>query len=174
MKQHLTNKKLNRAGLTMYSSCFVVSIVSSIPAVKAQSKTLDSILLLRLPVLAAGWLPSLSMVLFAGQSPTIEVMEHTSDSYTASVQLPAGCHISDLIPGPLRPDAAAAEAAAAWECLKQLQGPGHLVGYWSSAALLQQAGVEGGGDGGEAGKEAVLWRCEVCGVPATSARNLEV
>ncbi len=76
--------------------------------------------------------------------------------------------------GPVRPHAAAAKAAAAWKVLQQLQEPGHLAGYWSSAALLQQAGVEGGLEGGEAGGEAVLWRCEVCGVPATSARNLEV
>ena len=94
------------------------------------------------------------------------------------MQLPAGCHISASVQGPVRPDAAAAKAAAAWKLLQQLQEPGHLAGYWSSAALLQQAGVEGGLEGGleggEAGSEAVLWRCEVCGVPATSARNLEV
>ena len=40
--------------------------------------------------------------------------------------------------------------------------------------MLQQAGVEGAADGTEAGADSVLWRCEVCGVPATSARNLEV
>lgn len=90
------------------------------------------------------------------------------------MQLPAGCHTSAPVQGPVRPDAAAAKAAAAWKVLQQLQEPGHLAGYWSSAALLQQAGVEGGLEGGEAGSEAVLWRCEVCGVPATSARNLEV
>jgi len=90
------------------------------------------------------------------------------------VQLPAGCHTSAPVQGPVRPDAAAAKAAAAWKVLQQLQEPGHLAGYWGSAALLQQAGMEGGLEGGEAGSEAVLWRCEVCGVPATSARNLEV
>ena len=90
------------------------------------------------------------------------------------MQLPAGCHVSASVQGPVRPDAAAAKAAAAWKVLQQLQEPGHLAGYWGSAALLQQAGMEGGLEGGEAGSEAVLWRCEVCGVPATSARNLEV
>ena len=90
------------------------------------------------------------------------------------MQLPAGCYVSPSVQGPVRPDAAAAKAAAAWKVLQQLQEPGHLAGYWGSAALLHQAGVEGGLEGGEAGSEAVLWRCEVCGVPATSARNLEV
>ena len=90
------------------------------------------------------------------------------------VQLPDKCHMSEALQGPERPTAAAAEAAAALVCLQKLQGQGLLAGYWSSAALLQQAGVEGGWEGGNTGSDAVLWRCEVCGVPATSARNLEV
>ena len=93
---------------------------------------------------------------------------------TATVHLPDGCHISEPMQGPEQLTAAAAEAAAAMMCLQNLQGQGLLAGYWSSAALLQQAGVEGGWEGGEPGSDAVLWRCEVCGVPATSARNLEV
>lgn len=93
---------------------------------------------------------------------------------TAAVQLPEGCHISEPLPGPERSSAAAAEAAAAVKCLQKLQGQGLLAGYWSSAALLQQAGVEGAWEGGDPGSVAVLWRCDVCGVPATSARNLEV
>ena len=93
---------------------------------------------------------------------------------TATVHLPDSCHISEHMQGPEQMTAAAAEAAAAMMCLQNLQGQGLLAGYWSSAALLQQAGVEGGWEGGEPGSDAVLWRCEVCGVPATSARNLEV
>lgn len=92
----------------------------------------------------------------------------------AAVQLPEGCHISEPLQGPERSSAAAAEAAAAMKCLQQMQRQGLLAGYWSSAALLQQAGVEGAWEGGDPGSDAVLWRCEVCGVPATSARNLEV
>ncbi len=114
------------------------------------------------------------MFYIAGQSPGYQVTEESSGSYTATIQLPAGCHISSPVEGQARPDAAAAKAAVALSCLQQLQGQGHLARYWSSAAMLQQAGVEGGWEGGEAGSEAVLWRCEVCGVPATSARNLEV
>ena len=93
---------------------------------------------------------------------------------TATIQLPDNCHISEPMQGPERPSAAAAEAAAALKCLQKLQGQGLLAGYWSSAALLQQAGVEGAWVGGDPSNDAVLWRCEVCGVPATSARNLEV
>ncbi len=114
------------------------------------------------------------MPVLVGLSPEFKLTEQGTGAHTASVQLPAGCHISVCVQGPVRPDAAAAKAAAAWKVLQQLQEPGHLAGYWGSAALLQQAGVEGGLEGGEAGSEAVLWRCEVCGVPATSARNLEV
>ncbi|DBB17253.1 TPA: hypothetical protein ACH3X3_014305 [Trebouxia sp. C0006] len=109
----------------------------------------------------------------SGLSPEFKLTEQGTGAHTASVQLPAGCHTSAPVQGPVRPDAAAAKAAAAWKVLQQLQEPGHLAGYWGSAALLQQAGMEGGLEGGEAGSEAVLWRCEVCGVPATSARNLE-
>lgn len=94
--------------------------------------------------------------------------------HTATVQLPDNCHMSEPLQGPERPSAAAAEAAATLKCLQKLQGQGLLAGYWSSAALLQQAGVEGAWEGGDPGSDAVLWRCEVCGVPATSARNLEV
>lgn len=97
-----------------------------------------------------------------------------SGMYTTSVQLAHVGHIGEPLQGPERSTAAAAEAAATRKCLQKLQGQGHLAEYWSSAALLQQAGVEGGGDGGDPGSDAVLWRCEVCGVPATSARNLEV
>ena len=93
---------------------------------------------------------------------------------TATVQLPDNFHISEPLQGPERSTAAAAEAAAAVMCLQNLQEQGVLAGYWSSAALLQQAGVEGAWEGGDPGSDAVLWRCEVCGVPATSARNLEV
>ena len=93
---------------------------------------------------------------------------------TATVTLPDNCHISEPLQGPERLTAAAAEAAAAVMCLQKLQGQGLLADYWSSAALLQQAGVEGAWEGGDPGSDAVLWRCEVCGVPATSARNLEV
>ncbi|KAL0039591.1 hypothetical protein WJX77_002835 [Trebouxia sp. C0004] len=109
----------------------------------------------------------------SGLSPEFKVTEQGTNAHTASVQLPAGCHISASVQGPVRPDAVAAKAAAAWKVLQQLHEPGHLAAYWASAALLQQAGVEGGVEGGEVGSEAVLWRCEVCGVPATSARNLE-
>ena len=56
----------------------------------------------------------------------------------------------------------------------ELGKQGQLALYWSTAALLQQAGMEGPSDGADAGADAVLWRCDLCGVPATSARNLEV
>ena len=100
--------------------------------------------------------------------------ETASGLHTAVVQLPEGCPTTEPLQGPEKPTAEAAEAAAARNCLQSLQGRGHLAGYWSSAALLQQAGVEGGWDGAYLGSDAVLWKCEVCGVPATSARNLEV
>ena len=56
----------------------------------------------------------------------------------------------------------------------ELGKQGQVARYWSTAALLQQAGLEGPSDGPDAGADAVLWRCDLCGVPATSARNLEV
>ena len=110
-----------------------------------------------------------------GQSLKMSVTaSDTPGMQTAAVTLPEGCHISEALQGLERSTAAAAEAAAAMLCLQKLQGQGLLAGYWSSAALLQQAGVEGPWEGGDPGSDAVLWRCEVCGVPATSARNLEV
>lgn len=112
--------------------------------------------------------------LSSGHSPDVNVTETASGLHTATVQLPEGCPFTEPSQGPERPSAAVAGAAAARRCLQKLQGQGHLAGYWSSAALLQQAGVEGGWDGGYLGSDAVLWKCEVCGVPATSARNLEV
>ena len=125
-----------------------------------------------LPVQAANERASLTAAAhIAGQSPVYHVTRQTSSSLTASVQLPAGCPVSSLTQGPGRPTAEEAKAAAAWTCLEKLQGQGLLAGYWSSAALLQQAGVEVDEGGGS---EAVVWRCEVCGVPATSARNLQV
>ena len=110
----------------------------------------------------------------AGLRPEYRISEQSTSAYAASIQLPAGCHTSATVQGPVLPDVAAAKAAAAWKALQQLHKQGHLAMYWSSAALLQQAGVEGGWEGAEVGSEAVVWRCEVCGVPATSARNLEV
>ena len=109
-----------------------------------------------------------------GQSPKIITTASAPGMQTATVHLPDKCYMSEPLQGPERSTAAAAEAAAAVMCLQNLQGQGHLAGYWSSAALLQQAGVEGGWEGADPGSDAVLWRCEVCGVPATSARNLEV
>ena len=60
------------------------------------------------------------------------------------------------------------------QALAELGKQGHLASYWSTTALLKQAGMEGPFDGADVGADAVLWRCELCGVPATSARNLEV
>ena len=60
------------------------------------------------------------------------------------------------------------------QALVELGKQGQVALYWSTAALLQKAGLEGPSDGADAGADAVLWRCDLCGVPATSARNLEV
>ena len=115
-----------------------------------------------------------SIISLAGHSVEVQVTATASGLHTGTVHVPEGCLISGPVQGPERPTAAAAESAAARKCLQQLHVQGGLAGYWSSAALLQQAGMEGGLAGGDPDSDAVLWRCGVCGVPATSARNLEV